>query len=348
MSKSESFSLSTSLQKNKEFLSRQLPLNASFDFITRDLMLGNTPCFFLALNGLSDLDVVLKIFSEIKLSDFHEAGKVPNKSLPEQIKSQFLYTQIEFSFSGERLINALLSGVCVLLIEGYGQGLIIDTRDYPDRSVEEPDAEKVIRGAKDGFVESLVTNCCLIRRRLRSPNLTFSLQNIGTLSRTDVVLAYLGGSCDPELLKEAEEKLSSLSASALTMGVQSLKELLVKKSFFHPMPDFFLTSRPDVACSYLTEGYILALVDNSPFALYPFPVYSESRRLLQESTGWYLVKAGSVYLPVNQPFADAPVFTSFPESRLASSPPSGIYSRGQLSPGTVYLRAFCRTGSGFV
>ena len=88
MSKSESFSLSTSLQKNKEFLSRQLPLNASFDFITRDLMLGNTPCFFLALNGLSDLDVVLKIFSEIKLSDFHEAGKVPNKSLPEQIKSQ--------------------------------------------------------------------------------------------------------------------------------------------------------------------------------------------------------------------------------------------------------------------
>ena len=267
MSKSESFSLSTSLQKNKEFLSRQLPLNASFDFITRDLMLGNTPCFFLALNGLSDLDVVLKIFSEIKLSDFHEAGKVPNKSLPEQIKSQFLYTQIEFSFSGERLINALLSGVCVLLIEGYGQGLIIDTRDYPDRSVEEPDAEKVIRGAKDGFVESLVTNCCLIRRRLRSPNLTFSLQNIGTLSQTDVVLAYLGGSCDPKLLKEAEEKLSSLSASALTMGVQSLKELLVKKSFFHPMPDFFLTSRPDVACSYLTEGYILALVDNSPFAL---------------------------------------------------------------------------------
>ncbi len=267
MSKSESFSLSTSLQKNKEFFSSHLPLNDSYDFVTRELMLGDTPCFFLALNGLCDLDVILKIFSEIQLSDFQEAGKTPIKALPEQIKSQFLYTQIEFSFSGEELVNSVLCGLCVLLIEGYGQGLIIDARDYPGRSVEEPDTEKVIQGAKDGFVESLVTNCCLIRRRLRSPKLIFSLQNIGTLSQTDVALAYLEGSCDPKLLKEVKAKLSSLSATTLTMGIHSLKELLVKKSFFHPMPAFFLTARPDVACSYLTEGYILAIVDNSPFAL---------------------------------------------------------------------------------
>ena len=82
-----------------------------------------------------------------------------------------------------------------------------------------------------------------------------------------MVLAYLKDNCDPTLLKEVKKKLSSLDTSSLTMGIQSLQELLVKKSFFHPMPCFFLTARPDVACSYLAEGYILLLCDNSPFAL---------------------------------------------------------------------------------
>ncbi len=267
MSKSPDFFLSTSLEKNKELFSQHLPLNSSFDFITRDMMLGNTPCYFIALNGLCDLNVILRIFSEIRLPDFQEAAKPPKDKLPQIIQNQFLYTQISTASSGNKLISSLLGGPCILLLDGYGEGLIIDTREYPNRSVEEPDTEKVIRGAKDGFVETLVTNCNLIRRRLRSPRLTFALQNVGTLSGTDVALAYLDGSCDPGLLEEVKNKISSLSASALTMGAQSLKELLVKKSFFHPMPSFFLTSRPDVACSYLAEGYILALVDNSPFAL---------------------------------------------------------------------------------
>jgi stage V sporulation protein AF len=80
-------------------------------------------------------------------------------------------------------------------------------------------------------------------------------------------VAYLQGSCDSSLLASLEETLDHLEVSALTMGIQSLKELLIKKSFLHPMPSVFLTQRPDVACSYLTEGYILLLVDNSPLAL---------------------------------------------------------------------------------
>ncbi|MBQ9990838.1 MAG: spore germination protein [Lachnospiraceae bacterium] len=259
--------LSTSLEQNKEAFNRLLPLSDSFDFITRDLALGDTPCFFMGLNGLCDLDVILRIFSEIKASDFSALAGSPCRNLPEIIQDQFLYAQVSFSSSIDKLANALLSGPCVLLLEGYGQGLIIDTREYPLRSVEEPDSEKVIRGAKDGFVETLLINCNLIRRRLRSPKLTFALQNVGDLSHTDVVLAYLKDNCDPTLLKEVKKKLSSLDTSSLTMGIQSLQELLVKKSFFHPMPCFFLTARPDVACSYLAEGYILLLCDNSPFAL---------------------------------------------------------------------------------
>ena len=267
MPKSSPDTLSTSLTKNKEALHRLLPLSESFDFITRELLLGDVPCYFIGLNGMCDLDVILRIFASIKLSDFKAVSTPSDHNLPERIKSQFLYSQISFSSSYEQLLNSLLSGPSVLLLEGYAQALIIDTRSYPARSVEEPDSERVIRGAKDGFVETLLTNCNLIRRRLRSPQLTFSLQPVGSLSHTDVALAYLKDNCDQLLIKEVKKKLSSLQTSSLTMGIQSLQELLIEKSFFHPMPSSFLTSRPDVACSYLAEGYLLIFVDNSPFAL---------------------------------------------------------------------------------
>lgn len=264
---SPSDSLATSLEKNKARLHQLLPLQKSFDFIIRDLTLGNIPCFFVGLNGLCDQELILKILSEFSLPEDNTVSTSPRHSIPDEIMNQFLYTQVDAVSSFQKLINALLVGSAILLVGDYGQGLILDTRDYPDRGPEEADTEKVIRGSKDGFVESIVTNCCLIRRRLRSSRLTFAVQPVGNLSHTDVAVTYMEGLCDPHLLSQVQDKLKTLSASALTMGIQSLKELLVKKSMFHPMPNFYLTGRPDVACSYLTEGYILLLVDNSPFAL---------------------------------------------------------------------------------
>ena len=243
-----------------------LPLNKSFDIITRELSLGSTPCFFIGLNGMCDLQVIQWLFADIETIDFQKKADQNSTKLPQFIKDCFFYAQITFTASPKEMLQNLLSGPCILLIDGYTQGLIIDTRKYPSRNVEEPESEKVIQGAKDGFTESLLTNCNLIRRRLRVPSLTFAIQKIGNFSDTDVAVAYLENHCDKTLLHSITQTLTSLETTALTMGLQSLKELLVKKSFLHPMPNFFMTGRPDVACSYLAEGYILLLVDNSPFA----------------------------------------------------------------------------------
>ena len=259
--------LNTSLTDNIRLFKEILPINKSFDIITREISLGSTPCFFIGMNGMCDLQTMLFLFAEIELKTFPQNVTGKASSLPELIKDQFLYAQISFSSSPEEMIQNLLSGPCLLLIDGYEQGLIIDTRKYPSRNTEEPDTEKVIQGAKDGFTETLLTNCNLIRRRLRDPGLTFSLQKIGTISQTDVAVAYLEEHCDKKLINQIKRKLQSLNTSTLTMGIHSLKELLIPKTFFHPMPSAFITSRPDVACSYLAEGYILILVDTSPFAM---------------------------------------------------------------------------------
>ncbi|MBR1693086.1 MAG: spore germination protein, partial [Lachnospiraceae bacterium] len=113
----------------------------------------------------------------------------------------------------------------------------------------------------------LVFNTALIRRRIRNPRLTFEVQSVGHDSRTDVVLAYVDGLQDEALLKKLRDQIHALPISALTMGAKSLEELLIKKSWLHPLPQVRFTERPDVACSFLLEGYILVLVDNSPTAM---------------------------------------------------------------------------------
>ena len=259
--------LSSSLKKNISLFHRLLPLDSSFDFITREINLGNTPCYFISINGMCDLEIIQRLFSDIQADNFQKKALENHHSLPDFVKDQFFYAQISFVDSVNDILHNLLSGPSLLMIDGYSQALLIDTRKYPSRSPQEPDTEKVIQGAKDGFVETLLTNCNLLRRRLRSPNLTFSLHTLGSVSVTDVCISYLKDICDINLLQSIEHKLNHLETDCLTMGIQSLKELMVKKSILHPFPNCFITSRPDVAASYLAEGYLLLLVDNSPFAL---------------------------------------------------------------------------------
>ena len=132
-----------------------LPLNKSFDIITREISLGSTPCFFIGLNGMCDLKIIQWLFADIETDDFQAKAAQNSSTLPQFVKDQFLYAQITFTSSPQEMLDNLLSGPCILFIDGYQQGLIIDTRKYPSRSVEEPDTEKVIQGAKDGFTETL-------------------------------------------------------------------------------------------------------------------------------------------------------------------------------------------------
>ena len=258
--------LTSNLQDNIRLFEGILPLNKSFDIITREISLGSTSCFFIGLNGMCDLKIIQWLFADIETVDFQAKANQNSSTLPQFVKDRFFYAQITFTDSPKEMLDNLLSGPCLLLIDGYAQGLIIDTRKYPSRNVEEPETEKVIQGAKDGFTETLLTNCNLIRRRLRIPSLTFALQKMGNFSNTDVAVAYLENHCDKKLLASITQTLNSIETTSLTMGIQSLKELLIKKSILHPMPSIYMTGRPDVACSYLAEGYILLLVDNSPFA----------------------------------------------------------------------------------
>lgn len=113
-----------------------------------------------------------------------------------------------------------------LFIDGYDSCITIDCRTYPARSVAEPDKDKVLRGSRDGFVETLIFNTALIRRRIRDPRLTVEILNAGESSRTDIAMLYMEGRVDTHLLNMIKDRINKLRADALTMNQESLAECI--------------------------------------------------------------------------------------------------------------------------
>lgn len=257
--------LTTSLKENIAAAHTLLPIGDSFDIITRELSLGDTPAYLLGINGMCKTDVLQRIFSDLQNPVYMRDNVV--EQLKRYMSARIGYAQVQLESDWDNLLRQLLSGPVVLLVDGFDQALVLDVRSYPARGISEPDAEPVLRGARDGFVETMLFNANLIRRRIRSPRLTFRLCCVGSDSKTDVALAYVDDLADPGLVERISQSLSGLKVSSLTMGAKSLEELLVKKRWYNPLPSMHLTERPDVACSYLMEGHVLLIVDNSPTVL---------------------------------------------------------------------------------
>lgn len=257
--------LSTRLNDNITHIKSIFPIGTSFDLITRELLLGETKSYWIGINGFCRTEILQQIFSDLQNPVYMKDSIV--EDIADYLNSKIGYAQAELVSDWKIITDNLLSGPSVLFIDGFAQAILIDVRTYPARGVAEPDTERVTRGARDGFVETMLFNTNLIRRRIRTPELTFEIAKVGTASRTDVAIAYVNGLADQALLQNIKEVLKGLTVTSLTMGSKSLEELLVRKSWFHPLPGLQTTERPDVACSYLMEGHILLIVDNSPAVL---------------------------------------------------------------------------------
>lgn len=256
--------ISQSIQDNIAMARSLMAIKQSFDYIERELFFGQTKVYMLAINGFTQTEVLQHIVADVQsLSD--GAGRI--QDLDHFIDSKLGFAQVSYVEEWEPLIKNLLSGQTILIIDGFGRAVSVDTRTYPVRSIAEPDTEKVTRGAKDGFVENIIMNTALMRRRIRDPKLTFELHQVGTDSKTDVAIAYIKGKAEEQLIEKVRKKLDQMRVTSLTMGMQSLKELLIPKSYFHPLPSVLTTERPDVASSYLEEGYVLLVPDASPMVM---------------------------------------------------------------------------------
>ena len=209
------------------------------------------------------------------------------------------YIETDVSGDIDTVKTFVLSGALCIFIEGYEQAIIIDARTYPARSVGEPENDKVLRGAHDGFTETLIFNTALLRRRMRNPELTIEYMNLGSSSHTDTVICYLNDKVDKKALESIRKKIKNIKVKNLAMGQATLAETLLTKQYFNPFPKVRYTERPDAAAASINEGNIIIIVDNSPSAMIiPTGIFD----FLQDANDYYFPPLIGSYLRIVRMF----------------------------------------------
>lgn len=255
------------MEKYTELLSEiksQIPVGESFDLLERKLEIAGRDAEMFFVDGLVDGSmmqrVLFSLFS-LKTEQLETA-----ETMEQFLQSNLPFLDAMITRDVDQAIKYLYSGLVPLLISGYDGIIIIDCRSYPLRSVQEPSKEQSLRGAKDGFVESMMTNIALIRRRIRDNDLIFKVYNIGEMTKSDTSMVYMKGKADSSMVEKLDRCLRSLRIEGLTVTEQSLVEALLgrKRGLFNPFPKVRYTQRPDIIAAHVEEGKIAVIVDNTP------------------------------------------------------------------------------------
>lgn len=256
-----SFSLDADLETNKKriiALYRDCP-----DVIYRDWLIFNkAPGFLLYHEGLTDTN---QIHEHVLSPLMKENDAMRTNSEIDIVKQQIRITQIVNVESIGDVIESISTGKAVLLIEGENKGLAIGVQKWEKRKTDEPKGETVIRGPREGFVESLSDNVAMLRKQIKVPALKFKPFTIGRITRTQVWAAYIDGISNPDLIQVVSERLRKIETNDM-LESGNIEEL-IKDNPYTPFPLLRATERPDIAVSGLLEGRVAIITEGTPFVL---------------------------------------------------------------------------------
>ncbi|MBQ8015051.1 MAG: spore germination protein [Clostridia bacterium] len=274
-------------------LDNELRLKDSFDLVGRDLKFDKRNAKLYFVDGFCKDEIMVKIMSYFMKA---EEKEIKNLKTTRDFANKFVpYVETDVTAKVDEFVKSVLSGGIGMIVEGYPEAIIIDARTYPVRSVGEPDNDKVLRGPHDGFVETLVFNTALIRRRIRDTNLTMEIHSVGQKSKTDVVICFMKGKVNEKMLSALRKKIDSITINSLSMSQQSLIDCLVPKQWFNPFPKVRYTERPDAVAASILEGSMVVITDNSPAAMIiPSGIFD----FLQDTNDYYMSPVIGSYMRI--------------------------------------------------
>ncbi|MRX74286.1 spore germination protein [Bacillus lacus] len=246
--------------ENESFFKNRVGMGISFDLGVRKFYIFDTEVHMYFVNGLCDTSFITQILIELtEVNDYkHNKDKVSDI-----VENRIANQQVEKVETLDEVTDQVLSGLIAIIIEGCQFAFTVDTRSYPGRTPEEPDTEKVVRGSRDGFVENIIVNTALIRRRIRDEKLRYEMLKVGERSKTDVCVAYIEDVANPDLVDVIKKELKAIEIDGITMGDKTVEEFIVKQGY-NPYPLVRYTERADVAANHLLEGHVVIITDTSP------------------------------------------------------------------------------------
>lgn len=286
----EKILFSDNFYDNEKMLDEYFRVGRNFDVVNTCFNVAERKAKLYYIDGFVNNEISQKVMSFIM--SFPES--IPENANPEDFVERMVsYIETDISTDIDTIAKVVYSGAILLIVDGFSAAFLIKTRNYPRRSVQEPDNDKVLRGAHDGFVESLLVNTALIRRRIRDRDLIMEVYEAGKRSRTDIALSYLENKADMATVKKLRKKISGIDVNTLSMSQESLVECLVRKQVFNPFPKVRYTERPDSAAACIAEGSIIVIVDNSPAAMIIPTSFFE---FLQDTNDYYFPPIVGTYL----------------------------------------------------
>ncbi|MDO5123542.1 MAG: spore germination protein [Eubacteriales bacterium] len=306
----KTYKLNKDYTHNTDMLDKILRADENFDILRRDMIIAGRKTRIYSIDGLVKDSVVSKImtfFYSLKSEDIFPEDSNKNSSsdnIHETTAEDFAAKcvpciEVNVEYDVDTLIQNILSGIAAIIVDGIDGAVMMDTRSYPQRETSEPDDDKVLRGSKDGFVETIVSNIALIRRRIRDVNFTTKAFFVSNKSKSDVVVCYMEDKVDKKLLNSIIEKIKGIKVDSLAMNQQSLIEAIYPKKWWNPFPKIKYTERPDSAAANCIKGNIIILVDNSPSALVlPTSIFD----ITEEADDYYFPPITGSYLRIARIF----------------------------------------------
>lgn len=254
---------SKSLTENIEFFKRKFSQSA--DFSLKYLNLGQTPCAIISIAGMISKDTLTQSVL-LPIINFDIKGKTGEEKF-NFIKDNLVVACDQTQVSNfEDAFNMIMSGFALFAVDGYDSMLALGVQGFSFRSISEPASELMQRGSREGFIEALMINLSLIRRRIKSTDLKFELMQLGKVSKTSICLCYLESKVSKEILGKVKKNLEKINLETILESGYIIP-YLESQGDFSLFSSVGMTERPDTLCGKISEGRIAILVDGTPNAL---------------------------------------------------------------------------------
>ena len=285
--------ISNDYRENVRMLDSLLGVGRSCDMVSRDYLIGGRRARLWVVDGFGS-DSILERMGAFWLT-LKPENVVGLTEMQDFLDRYITFSESNVTFDISDAVTSVFLGKSLLAVEGLAGVALMDAKGYPSRSVHEPPDGKVLRGSHDGFVEAVVPNMALLRRRIRDPHLTMEGHKVGSRTHNDAVLCYLDDKVDQDLLRKLRGKLLGLDVRSLSMAQESLAEAIRPKQWYNPFPKVRYTERPDAAAASIMEGSIVLMVDNSPSVMILPTGFFD---FTQESNDYYFPPLVGTYLRV--------------------------------------------------
>ncbi|QIZ09777.1 spore germination protein [Priestia megaterium] len=249
-----------SVNEIENYMKQRVGLGVSFDFGVRKLKVLKKDVHIYYVNGLCDTIYIIQLIKELVEINYHEKLST---DLFKIVENRLVNQSVEQINQLDIIVDKVLSGLIVVVMEGENTAFAIDVRSYPGRQPQEPDTEKVVRGSRDGFVENIILNTALTRRRIRDERLRFEMLKVGERSKSDVALGYLEDVADPDMINIIRKEIKAIETDGIPMADKTIEEFILKQGW-NPFPLVRYTERADIAATHILEGHVVIYVDTSP------------------------------------------------------------------------------------